>query len=284
MISTAAARLGGRDYRAEVMNLPAPGKDQDAFRVSDGFVAVADGATPLGGEPGSSVRAFADAALDGLASRRDEPAARMVRTAIRAARQHGGHHSPPLSCTLALARTERRRIEFVVLGDCTAVVEDAEGRRETIRDHRLDRIDGAVVERLAALMGTGMSAEDAELSVKQNLIDNRMRMNTPDSYWSFSTEPAAAKHVLHRLRDANTVSAVLICSDGFARLADTFHAAAGMAGLMKRCRREGLASLGDELRALERAPESLARFPRLNRHDDATAILLVSIEDPADRD
>jgi hypothetical protein len=270
--------LGGRSFLVEVLNLPAPGKDQDAWRLSDGFVAVADGATPLGDEPPSAVRDFARAALDELAARRQESARRMVRAAIEAIRRLATRHSPPLSCTLALARTVPDGIQIVVLGDCTVVVADDQGRRRTIRDPRLSRIDGRVIATLADLTRAGVSAEDANRAIAEDLIANRMRMNLPDSYWSISSESAASRHILHRLLAPQSVSAMLLCSDGFARLADTFSAPAGMTSLLRRCQRDGLVALGEELRSLEQAPDSLVRYPRFGRHDDATAILLTASE------
>ena len=280
MKMTSETTLGGRTFQVEVLSLPAPDKDQDAWRVCDGFVAVADGATPLRDEPSMVVREYAEAALDELDARRGEPASRMVRAAIEATKHVASSQSPPLSSTVALARTVSEGIQIVVLGDCTVVVADTHGRRRTIRDRRLTRIDGEVSEKLARLTGAGVSLEHANKAIAGDLIANRSRMNRPDSYWSFSNELTASRHILHRLYSPQSVSAMLICSDGFARLSDTFAVVAGMTDLLERCQRDGLVGLGRELRSLEQAPNSLMRYPRLDRYDDATAILLIASGTP----
>ena len=276
MNAVSTVTLGGRSFRVEALNLPAPHKDQDAWLVCDDFVAVADGATPLRDERPSVVQEFARAALTELKARRGDSPQRMVRMAIQTTRRLADQYSPPLSCTLAVARTAPEGIQIVVLGDCTAVVADDQGRRRTIRDHRLGRVDRGPIARLAELTQAGISVEDADRAIAADLIANRLRMNSPDWYWSFSADSAASRHVLRRAVSPESVSALLLCSDGFARLADTFAASGGMTGLLRRCQREGLASLGEELRSLEEEPESLTRYPRFGRHDDATAILLTA--------
>lgn len=280
MKAASSVAVAGRVFDVEVLNLPAPGKDQDAWRLADDFVAVADGATPLGDQPPSAVRGYARAALDALEAQRTKAVRTMVWAAVEATRPLATRNSPPLSCTVALARTVGGAIEVAVLGDCTVVVAYEEGRRRTIRDPRLSRVDAGVIGKLADLTRSGVSAEAARLAIAEDLTSNCMRMNTPETYWSFSGERIASRHVLHRLLVPQSVAAMLLCSDGFSRLADTFHATAGMTGLLDRCRNEGLVALGEELRNLELAPDSLIRYPRFGRHDDATAILLTASETP----
>ena len=185
-------------------------------------------------------------------------------------------HVPPLSCTVALARTVAGGIQIVVLGDCIAIVADGQGRRRTIRDPRLTGVDGAVIDRLTSLTLEGMPFDEASRAISGDLVKNRMRMNRPDSYWSFSSAAEAGKHILRRVRGSRSISAMLLCTDGFARLADTFRVTARTAGLLELCQTKGLAGLGRELRAIEDEPDSLTRYPRFGRHDDATAILLTA--------
>ena len=276
MTTVSKVELGGRVFRAEVLSLPAPSKDQDAWRIGDDFVAVADGATPLDDQPAPAVREYAAAALNALEARRTETAEGMVRGAVDATRQMAVRHVPPLSCTVALARTVADGIQIVVLGDCIAVVADAQGRRRTIRDPRLTHVDGGVVDKLTSLTLEGMPFDEASRAISGDLVENRMRMNRRDSYWSFSSAAEAGKHILRRVRGSRSISAMLLCSDGFARLADTYRVTAGTAGLLELCETKGLATLGRELRAIEGEPDSLTRYPRFSRHDDATAVLLTA--------
>jgi hypothetical protein len=268
--------LGGGRFGLEVLDLPAPGKGQDRWSVAEGFVGLADGATPLGNEPASAVGLHAGKVLEALASFRGEPARRMARLAIQATLPLAKTHVPPLSCTAAMARTSKGGIELVVLGDSLAVVE-AGGRLRTIRDPRPGKIDQAVVSRLGRLIESGLPADEALRAVSGDLKANRMRMNRSDSFWSFSTQIDAGRHVLYRLYRPDLVDSILLATDGFVRLVDTFHEFRTAAELLRQGRRIGLARLGDRLRELETRDDSLVRYPRFGRHDDATAILLIPI-------
>ena len=268
--------LGGRRFGLEVLDLPAPGKGQDRWISAEGFVGLADGATPLGDEPASAVGPHAGKVLEALASFRGEPARRMARLAIQATLPLAKTHVPPLSCTAAMARSSKGGVELVVLGDSLAVVESG-GRLRTIRDPRPSKMDQAVVSRLGGLIESGLPVEQALRSISDDLTANRMRMNQSDSFWSFSTETDASRHVLHRLYRADLVDSILLATDGFVRLVETFREFRTAAELLRQGRRIGLARLGDRLRELETGNDSLVRYPRFGRYDDATAILLSPI-------
>lgn len=66
---------------------------------------------------------------------------------------------------------------------------------------------------------------------------------------------------------------ILLMSDGFAALIDTYEAY-DAASLAAAVRDRGLAALAEELRAIERADAACIRYPRFKRSDDASAIWL----------
>jgi hypothetical protein len=275
MTETGRTKLGGRHFRAKTLSLPAPGKGHDVTRLDDDFIAVADGATPLHGEPGSEVREYVEALLSALELHRSESASSMVRLAIKATDALARRHSPPISCTAAIARSRADKVEFVTLGDCVAVLEVG-GRYETIRDRRLVEVDDTVVARLTAFLDADISPENALAMVAEDLDRNREAMNngTATSYWSLSDKGQASRHVLHRLRPADEITAILLCTDGLVRLADTFHEYGDAAGLLREARTNGFEKMARRLRELEGQENSLRLFPRLSLQDDATAILL----------
>lgn len=64
---------------------------------------------------------------------------------------------------------------------------------------------------------------------------------------------------------------LLLMTDGMAALVDSY-AVYDAAGLFAAVRAQGLAALGVELRAIERADAACTRFPRFKASDDATAL------------
>jgi hypothetical protein len=89
----------------------------------------------------------------------------------------------------------------------------------------------------------------------------------------FAGDPAAAEEV-RTLRVPSDARAILLCSDGFARLVDPLRVVGDYTELMSRAVSGGLRPLCEALRAAECEPGSMSRAPRLSVSDDATAVLL----------
>jgi len=90
-----------------------------------------------------------------------------------------------------------------VLGDCTAIVETSTGQRVQVHDDTPRRLDAAV-------------ARSAPADRQVALLRNRKAMNSPDGYWIFSTDPAAAEHVRIAQVATDAVRTVLLFTDGVA--------------------------------------------------------------------
>ena len=83
----------------------------------------------------------------------------------------------------------------------------------------------------------------------------------------------AAAHVARRVIKVAPGSHLLLASDGFLALA-TDYGAYSTDSLMVAALDEGLAGLGEEMRAIEAGDAGGDRFPRFKKSDDATALFL----------
>lgn len=273
-------RLGRQTFAVHAISQAAPGKGQDAYLVRDGIAAVADGATPVDGSDGRAVRAFADGVLRGLAARWHAPSAEMFRYAIRSASAPYMKHGQAVpSCTAAVARAVGRELVVDVLGDATAVVV-LDGVAVLLHDDRLAPLDEAVAARIARALRDGQSFDQARSAVSQVLRDNRNLLNQPGGYWAVSADPAAADHTVSARFPLEKVEAVLLCTDGFSRVLDTFAIASSPHRLIDLARTRGLPALLADLRRMERVPSSMVDFPRVSVEDDATGVLL-TVRGPA---
>jgi hypothetical protein len=103
----------------------------------------------------------------------------------------------------------------------------------------------------------------------------RNRINSGND-WLFSPDVKAASHVSRRVMKTASGSTVLLATDGFLALASDYGAYSADS-LMAAAMSNGLAALGEELRAIEAGDGGGDKFPRFKKSDDATALLLKMI-------
>ena len=105
------------------------------------------------------------------------------------------------------------------------------------------------------------------------LQDVRAIHNTPNGYWVFGVQPAAAAHIVYQTADAPTGTKVLAMTDGFYRLVSPYGRYRDEQ-LIDAVVTRGLGELMRELRDMESSPEDDAKIGRFKTSDDATALLL----------
>ena len=271
LTASRALRLGSGVFAVDTLDLPVKG--EDALLVADGHAVVADGATAV--VPGGpSVADFTRNAVNALHRHRELPVRDRFRAAIGEVAVSGSTIETPC-CTVASALARDDRLEVSVLCDASAFVL-CDGVVVPVVDDRLAALDARTENRIATLMAAGMSFADARAAVTPLLRRQRQSaMNREGGYWVFAADPAAADHVITASFPLQSVDAVLLCSDGFARLWEKYGALAdGGAALRAALRPGGLGTLGRRLRRIENAPGTLETHPRTSREDDATAVLL----------
>jgi hypothetical protein len=189
--------VNGRPWAVEIEQHLVPTKGHDRYLVSDDFLGVADGATPLRPtwpDPGP----FAAAALSALLTESAAPSfdARAVfERAIRRAASPGPH----VSCAVVVAMRHGADLTVAALGDCTATLSLADGRRLIVVDHAVAALDAAALR---------------DQEVHDRLLEHRLRMNRDDSYWIFADQPTAAAHIKTATVPVDSVTAVMLATDG----------------------------------------------------------------------
>ena len=178
------------------------------------------------------------------------------------------------SASLAVAQLAGGEIELLMLGDCKLLLRQGDGRVEAFDQSSVAPFDAKVVEALRAIRAGGETALSKITPRLTPIVrENRLWKNRPGGYGVLTADPACVAFAETARRSASDVTHLLLATDGFYRLVDTY----GMltAGeLMQAALERGLAPLYAELRRLEDAdPECLA-FPRLKARDDATAVVM----------
>jgi hypothetical protein len=179
------------------------------------------------------------------------------------------------SAAVGLIRLRRARLEYVLLGDITVVVESRDGLRH-VTDSRVTRLD----KRALAVAEREQAKGTASRNVLQDVLrEHRDRMNRRYGYWVLGAEPAAASYAERGSVALHGKTRALLASDGFARLVDPF-GLYDWQGLLSAASRRPLRELVSELRAAERDDPDCVEYPRLSRSDDASA-MYVEYEPPA---
>jgi len=270
----------------EMLSLPGdPAKaNEDAFGHGGNQAVVIDGATPLGDSlmPGPSDAAWIAqfGARRLMAHLRDGDGARKALRAtlgdaqksFEALRRHEPEEMWQMPCaSMMLAVSAEEGMEFLWYGDCAALVMQGDAA-VTVIGETFDKraAEARRAQALAKEKNVSPAASRAEFI--GNLRASRNRINSGND-WLFAPDIKAASHVSRRVMKIAPGSDLLLVTDGFLALASDYGAYSADS-LMAAALSKGLASLGEELRAIEADDSGGDKFPRFKKSDDATALLL----------
>ncbi len=174
--------------------------------------------------------------------------------------------------TLAAVLIEDGMLSGFLLGDCELHILYKDGRTEALTDRRTRIFSDRTCRAIALAKEKGEPIEEA--SAKQR-YHNRMHMNQPDGYYVLSACGRFEDGVTSLSCPLSEISAVLICTDGFARIFSRENAPSPMDFLTRRL------TLSQGLSIL-REHEAGEHFTNeVKRHDDAAAICVFLDEDRA---
>lgn len=258
-------------------------QNDDAFGHARGCAWVIDGATDLHDAPltgaasdAAWIAHHANAFLHGEAGRTDLRS--LVRAASVAAREdfvRAAGTAPderwraPIASLLLLRETDKG-LEGLSLGDCRLFVLGADGVAAEAGP------PPAHADRESALAAQQADAQTPLLARTETIaMLRRLRaaQNREGAPWTFGLNPRCADHAIAWRMSPGRPAHLLLCSDGFAALADRYRRYDGP-GLVRAAMDKGLHVLAEELRAIEARDIAGARHPRFKPSDDATAVLM----------
>lgn len=266
---------------------PRPGRvNEDLHGSAADAVWVLDGATGIADQrvvPGpSDARWLAEVIAGALGRALAEPltsadllhrvAAAASAAFMRDALRRDAPATDRPSACLALLRLAGPGLELANIGDCRILHRHARGAVSCFGSSKLPALDEAVRQQAIRLQGEGVRHDEIWPLLLPLIRRNRGAMNTPEGYWVVDVTGRWLPHVETTSRAAAAGDALLLVTDGFWRLVDTYQRYDADA-LLSRASSRGLAALIGELRAVEAADEECRRYPRLKAQDDATAVL-----------
>lgn len=261
--------------------------NDDAFSTAEGFAAVLDGATGLGGrllpvpsdaawvaQQGAERLAHHAGALSGRALLR--AALADIEAGFLAARTRppAEMYELPMASMMLAQAVGPDVLETAWFGDCCALAARPGEALEIVGsafDQKADEAGAAA--RLAAALGTGSVGHLDREEFLAGARAARNRYNGENGPWVFAPDARCADHASAARVVAPPGTWLLLATDGFLALA-TDYRSYDAAGLMAAARKRGLAALLAELRETEDDDPEGRRFPRFKKSDDATALLL----------
>jgi hypothetical protein len=179
----------------------------------------------------------------------------------------------PFAC-LAVAELEGGVLELFNMGDLTTLVRAPDGSLQRFGTSSVRELDRRALDELGRLLSAGVEphAERRE-RVGPMILAHRALRNQLPGYDVLDLDDGGAERLDHCTFGASAVRDVLLMSDGFYRLVDTFERYTDGA-LFQALDQRGLGALLQELRELEGNDPECTRHLRFKTHDDATALWL----------
>jgi hypothetical protein len=176
--------------------------------------------------------------------------------------------------SMMFVRASGKHVHALWFGDCGAFVKRLNEKVEIVGEAFDKRAaEARRVAMLAKAKGLAPAAGINRPEFMSALRAARNTVNTEKGGWLFGPHPQAADHARGKQIEVPAGSLLLLASDGFLALASDY-GLYDSDSLVAAAEKQGLESLGAELRAVEASDPDGEKYPRFKTSDDATAVLL----------
>lgn len=267
--------------RIEVAERPGVGLDgavrpsEDVVVVLPNAVALLDGATsldpalPSGGWYASRLAGELAGRLTGYPG---TDLADLLAAAIKTvARDQELTPGKAPSSTVALLRWTDTEVEGLVLADSPIVAFTA-GGPSVLADTRIERLPRGTDYR-AQLRGGGGYGDNHLVALRKAVESTAKRRNTEGGFWVAEADPEAAHQAVRTSWPRETLTTVLMASDGVSCGVDTYGVFPDWQALHDLATTEGAEAVLDRVRAAEQSDPDGTRWPRPKPHDDQALVV-----------
>jgi hypothetical protein len=178
--------------------------------------------------------------------------------------------------SFALIRALGDHIEFVNLGDCRILWKGSDVNEvKSFGWSRVTELDSNVIKEIKRLHREGTTNNEVVWKAISPIIQaNRGLKNQPGGYWILDVAGEGLGHLQKMQLRPSDVDKVLLCTDGYYRLVDTYLTRTDES-LLEGSMDLGIAGTIRSIREIERTDDRCLSFPRIKPSDDATAVLAV---------
>lgn len=180
--------------------------------------------------------------------------------------------------TLVMIGMTRGEAHIAFLGDSRILVQDPTGPVHHFGAPLAYRkgeqtLASSMIAKAKETGHRSLGIESIRDTVMPQLRRARSKVNTSEGYWLAGPDARSAHNLAETKLKLEGPAVALLMTDGFYALAEDYGVYDDRS-LIAAAQSKGLAALGRELRAIEDADPMGARFPRMKKSDDATALLV----------
>ena len=177
------------------------------------------------------------------------------------------------SCACSLVKFYEDKIEYLILGDCTLLV-NSKGRVETFKDDAISKLDKKVYDYMAKLENSkNMTFNERKANVMHIIIENRLKKNTIGGYWSLEFSKEAIDNCVSGFIDIKDNTKIMMTSDGFSCVYDRY-GIFSKEDIIKLANTEGIDYIYKKVREFEKSDDNGVEYPRFKVHDDSSCVYL----------
>ncbi|MFD5831335.1 protein phosphatase 2C domain-containing protein [Lentzea sp. NPDC060358] len=175
------------------------------------------------------------------------------------------------SSTVLLVRERDALLEFLALGDSTAIIKTGDGVVHRVSDDRLSRTAVHLRHQYRTRLEAGSGYDDSHRSLLGELQHHERQLrNTPEGYWIAEAQPEAAHEAIRRTFEVGDVAWAVLATDGAQRPIDHLGLSWEDVALMGSSE---LSSLLQRLHDWEQFEDPSAKLlPRAKQHDDKVIV------------
>lgn len=179
------------------------------------------------------------------------------------------------AASIAIIRINNNKVEYFLLGDCTLIVENNNGKSSIIKQTLLDKLDNiAKAEMNKLMLNEGISFIEARQRINPLLIKHRLLKNTPEGYWTLGFDRNAVENSLYGYLDLEECKKALLMSDGFSAIFDNYKYIEAD-NLISIIEKQGLHQVYKTIRLIENEDSDVVKFPRFKKSDDSSAVIFL---------
>ncbi len=177
------------------------------------------------------------------------------------------------SCACSLVKFYEDKIEYLILGDCTLLV-NSKGRVETFKDDAISKLDKKVYDYMAKLENSkNMTFNERKANVMHIIIENRLKKNTIGGYWSLEFSKEAIDNCVSGFIDIKDNTKIMMTSDGFSCVYDRY-GIFSKEEIINLANTEGIDYIYKKVREFEKSDDNGVEYPRFKVHDDSSCVYL----------
>ena len=177
------------------------------------------------------------------------------------------------SCACSLVKFYEDKIEYLILGDCTLLV-NSKGIVETFKDDAISKLDKKVYDYMAKLENSkNMTFNERKAKVMHIIIENRLKKNTIGGYWSLEFSKEAIDNCVSGFIDIKDNTKIMMTSDGFSCAHDRY-GIFSKEEIINLANTEGIDYIYKKVREFEKSDDNGVEYPRFKVHDDSSCVYL----------